>query len=94
MHDIVRYIANDKPGAARQVIEAIINTCEALQVMPEMGRIIENVRDREMFMLPIHRYTNYLVFYDRPSESTVRILHIIDGRRDLPTLFESWNDMQ
>src|SRR5258706_14077685 len=87
--DLDRYanrIARDDPDAARRLINAAENTCDALVLQPQMGHQ-EGFRKRAgVRSWRVKGFENYLIFYQVTSD-TVDILRLIHGARDLPKLF-------
>jgi plasmid stabilization system protein ParE len=85
---IYAFIARDNPGAAESVLDAIDATFEQLVRQPECGVIYptRHPRLRDVRMLPVHSYPNYLIFY-RLELDAIRILYVVHGARHLPRLF-------
>jgi hypothetical protein len=57
--------------------------------MPSMGREIEELGHLNLFVHPVGKYKNYLLFYV-PDEAGIAVAHVVDGRRSLPRLFSEW----
>lgn len=88
LEEIYHYISRqDAPGKAGHVLDAIENAFESLSENPERGAYPDELlalgsRDyREIFFKP------YRIVY-RVIESTVYVLLIADGRRDMQSLLQ------
>ena len=77
--EILAYISQDKPGAAREVYETIKQQVGLLSETPRIGRPGRVRGTRE---LVISR-TPYLVAY-RVTATTVTILRVLHGARQWP----------
>jgi plasmid stabilization system protein ParE len=71
----VRHIQQDKPAAARNVAQALIECVEQLAAFPGLGRPGEVQGTRELVSPP------YVIVY-RSSEETLEILYIWHGAQD------------
>lgn len=80
--EIWQHIAQDSESAADRFIDLLIHYFEILGENPRAGRRRDDLR-RGYRSFPVG---NYLIFY-RIGRPGVRIMSIIHGRRDLPTLF-------
>ena len=58
--DVLSYIAKDNPSAAARVASQIDHTIQLISQFPELGRVKYRASVR---MLPIRRYSQYLLFY-------------------------------
>ena len=87
--DIYRHIARDNPSAAERVLTAIETTFTHLVQQPEIGVLYptRNPGMRDVRMLPVSGFNQYLVFY-RLEGDAVRVLHVVHGARHLPRLFQ------
>ena len=85
LEEIFSYIARDSPTNARRVFVKLRTRAESLTTLPHRGRFVPELRDlspepwREILERP------YRLIY-RISESTVFIMAVLDGRRDLEDL--------
>jgi len=85
LEEIFSYIARDSPINARRVLTKLRTRAEGLTTLPHRGRVVPELRDlsleswREILERP------YRLIY-RISESTVLIMAVLDGRRDLEDL--------
>lgn len=86
--DIYAHIAEDNPAAAERVLEAVEATFAQLAMQPESGVLYpsRNPRMKDVRMLPVSGFSNYLVFY-RIADDAVRVLYVVHGARHLPRLF-------
>jgi toxin ParE1/3/4 len=76
LETIYDYIAEDRPEAARKVIDGIVAKVETLEVFPERGYSFENVR----ILLYGHYRIAYLIL---GPERDVEILGIYHGALNL-----------
>lgn len=83
--DIAVHIARDSPANARRVVERLRKRAEALRRFPERGRKVPELVEisvseyRELVSAP------YRIYYTVDGK-IVRVLAIIDSRRDLGDL--------
>jgi toxin ParE1/3/4 len=84
LDDIWDYIAEDDPIAADGFIDQLYSVCERLAFSPLVGRQREEFR-RDLRSFP---HGNYLIFYI-PRGTTVEIIRIIHGNRDLKSAFDN-----
>jgi toxin ParE1/3/4 len=81
------YIAAENPARAQAFIEHVRDRCRLLRSFPLMGRARPEFAhvDPAMRSIPVKPVT---VFYRNVDEHRlVEILRVIDGRRDLGTIF-------
>ena len=85
---IYAFIARDDPQAAERVLAAVEKTFDQLARQPQGGVSYptRQAKLREVRMLPVDGFANYLVFY-RLVPDAVRILYVVHGARHLPRLF-------
>ena len=85
---IYAFIARDNPAAAEKVLDAVDATFEQLARQPECGVIYptRNPQLKDVRMLPVNGFPNYLVFYRIEAEA-VRVLYVLHGARHLARLF-------
>jgi len=84
LDEILTYIAQDSPRAARGVLEEALGTAEGLATLSERGRIVPELEDpsiREVFI------GNYRLLYE-VTPTDVSILAILHGARD----FAKWRE--
>ena len=74
---IFRRIAKDNPTAAREIVKAIYDGCEALKDFPYRGRSGRMIGRRELIFSP------YIAVY-RVKENAVEISRIYHGAQDWP----------
>ncbi len=78
--EIVDYISQDKPSAAKKWIEEIFLKVEQLKLSPQIGRIVPEIPDSQFRELI---YGNYRVIY-RLEIKQISILTIRHGKQILP----------
>lgn len=85
LQSIVEYIAEDDIHAARSVLAKLEQTAQALTTMPLRGRVVP-----ELDAFGIHVYRELVVppwrIVYRISAKTVRVLAVVDSRRNLEDL--------
>lgn len=91
--DIAYAIAEDNLSASDRFVSAVGAAFQQLADIPGMGvvRDYQNPSLRGARMWPVPGFRNYLIFYTA-TEDKLRILRVIHGARDLPTLFAPDND--
>ena len=84
LDEIYSYVARDSVNRAGDVLDRILDGIEVLQTIPSAGRVREEfgVDIRSIPTPPVVAF--YRVLGD---EARVQILRVIDGRRDLGTVF-------
>ena len=84
LDEIYSYVARDSVNRAGVVLDRILDRIEVLRAMPSAGCV------REEFGANIRSIPSppFVVFYRvLGDEARVQILRVIDGRRDLGTVF-------
>jgi len=84
LDEIFSYVARDSINRAGDVLDHILDRIEVLRTMPSAGRV------REEFGVDIRSIPTppFVVFYRvLGNEASVQIVRVIDGRRDLGTVF-------
>jgi plasmid stabilization system protein ParE len=82
LEEIVSYIAADSPINAQNLLTRLRRKTESLEVAPLRGRVVPELAQfgirtwRELLAKP------YRIVY-RVAQRTVRVLAVLDGRRDL-----------
>ncbi|OGL77124.1 hypothetical protein A3J43_02265 [Candidatus Uhrbacteria bacterium RIFCSPHIGHO2_12_FULL_54_23] len=94
--EIARYIAADNRDVANDFLIALQDTCTHFAVMPERGRrygwkhsALKDVR----VMRVSKTFGAYLIFY-LPTKDGVRIIRILHGARDFPTMFGTLSNVR
>jgi plasmid stabilization system protein ParE len=83
MDEILGYIAEESPGAAEHVLEAIDSMAESLSELSERGRVVPEIGDpsiREVFVF------RYRMLY-QVGDDQVRVLGVIHGAMDFAARF-------
>lgn len=79
---LIRFIAMDDPGQARQILQRLHEKADTLTDFPERGRVVPEIRavglhsHREIISSP------WRIIY-RIEGARVIVLAVLDGRRDL-----------
>jgi len=84
LDDILGYIAQDSPQAARAVLKKVLDTTEALSTLSERGRIVPEIDDPSIREVFVH---SYRLIYEVNREE-VAVLAILHGARD----FAKWRE--
>ena len=86
LRGIAAYIGQDRPGAARRVLQALRETFRRIAANPQVGTSCEEMSPGLRCFTaksPAHRY----VILFRPSDSArVEIVAVLDGAQDWPSL--------
>lgn len=83
--EIFDYIAQDSKEAAKQVVRQIQQTGRMLCDLPTIGRSIYNLDVPNIRIIPVRKFSNYVVVY-MYTEDTIFIVRILNGKRDIPTI--------
>ena len=78
--EIGRYIARDKPEAARRWVERLRQRAQAAAEMPRSGRAVPEVDREDVREVLVRRYR--IVYQIHASE--IRVLTVFEGHRLLP----------
>jgi toxin ParE1/3/4 len=78
--EIYLYIAKDNRSAADRVINQIEHTIELIEKSPRIGRLKYR---QSVYMVPVRRYPQYLLFYTIEGDEIV-ILNVRHGARQRP----------
>jgi toxin ParE1/3/4 len=84
LEEILSYLEEHSPPAAERFAVAFNERCRLLAELPEMGRRRDEIRPGVRSVV-IERY---VAFY-KITDTSVAILRVVFGRRDLDALFES-----
>jgi toxin ParE1/3/4 len=89
LHEIWIYIAQDNPGAAWQVVDAVFETFQTLSESPLIGkRVLTKAQSlKGVRWFPVTKYPNYMIFY-RPFDDCIQVHHVFHGARDLVELLK------
>lgn len=85
---IAEYIAGENPDAAERVLDAVENKCNQLLENPRMGAECNDLADglRQFWVSPYP----YVLFY-RIIDEGIRLIRVLHGHRDIPSVFRSEN---
>jgi toxin ParE1/3/4 len=90
IHNILDYLEQETGSdrIRRRFLVAFESTCQLLSTHPEIGRCEDPVRPEtgEVRRFPLEHFDKYLVFYTL-SKSTLRVVRVLHGSRDLATRF-------
>ncbi len=78
--EIGRYIARDKPEAARRWVERLRQRAQAATAMPRSGRKVPEIDRDDVREVLVRRYR--IVYQIHASE--IRVLAVFEGHRLLP----------
>jgi len=78
LDEVLSYIAQDSPVAARKVAEDLIEATSTLSTLTERGRVVPELEDPTVRELLVH---SYRVIYQVRRED-VRILALVHQARD------------
>ncbi len=78
--EIVDYIAQDKPTAAKRWINEVFKKVEKLKSSPQIGRVVPEISDNQFREII---YGNYRIIY-RIEIKRISILTIRHGKQILP----------
>ena len=77
--DIQAYVLRDDPGAAEELVDALIDRSRRLETLSDRGALPRDLRLRRAgYRYVVHG--DYLIFY-KVLPSQVRVYRVIHGRR-------------
>lgn len=79
------YSAQDNPGAADGVEQAIYTACERLAESPLMGSVRKDLTPLPVRFRLLTPYPNYFVVYD-PAATPLQVIRILHRARNIRTL--------
>lgn len=85
LFDIWSFIAEDNPGAADRVEEAVFRACDFLADSPRAGRMRNDLTALPLRFWVVQPYSNYRIAYDS-EKKPLQIIRILHAARDLPTI--------
>jgi plasmid stabilization system protein ParE len=85
IRDIVGYIRQRNPEAARKARLELRQAMQRLAEFPYMGHLREDLTSEPLQFWTVY---SYLIAY-RPDETSLTIIRIVHGARDLGLLFRS-----
>jgi toxin ParE1/3/4 len=77
LRGIVRYVSQDKPIAAKNLVALLKDKCKLLGPFPEMGELREDI----MPSLRAFSVGQFVIYY-LPTGAGVRIERVVHGARD------------
>ncbi len=84
LREIWRYIAAENSAAADRLLLRIGDKLQILRDFPGVGTLRDDIRPGLRMLVE----GNYLLLYEHDAANdTVELVSVIDGRRDLRTLF-------
>ena len=86
LREIVDFIAEDSPAAARRFLTKLREEIGRVAAHPAIGHLRKDLTDRPLRFWPVARY---LVIYRQDSEAPVEIVRVLHGARDVAALLES-----
>ncbi len=81
---IVRYIAEDNPTAARRMGETILNKAGMLGSFPQLGNVFRKLNRDDVREISVPPYR--IIYHVRDADRSVRILKVWHGARQEPEL--------
>jgi toxin ParE1/3/4 len=82
---ILEYIAADRPSHAFELFEDIRKRASSLQLFPEKGRVVPELRDQGILQYRELIVSPWRIIY-RISERSVYVLSVLDLRRNVEDL--------
>jgi len=88
LEEIAVYIAGDSLDAAMRFLDAAQSTISSLFESPHRGALLrtQNERLSGVRWVPVAGFNTYMVFYQ--SDTEVRVIRVLHGARDLPSIFD------
>jgi plasmid stabilization system protein ParE len=80
--EIINYIAQDNPYAAKKIKAEFNDAFKKLSHMPHMGHTRQDLTDKPLRFWPVH---SYLIVYN-PESKPLAIVRVLSGYRDITDL--------
>ena len=80
--EILEFIQDDRPDAARKVVRDILRATAHLNRQPRSGKVVRELREQGVTQYREISVWPYRVIYAIRTQS-IEILAVLDGRRDL-----------
>jgi len=85
LREIIEFIREDSPNAARRVLQELRETMRKLARMPGMGHLRQDLADESLRFWPIY---SYLIIF-RPETKPLEIVRILRGSRDVLSILQT-----
>ena len=85
LRNIIEYIAEDNPANASKVFKKIKQKVSSLYILPERGRIVQELRDQGILQYRELMISPWRVIY-RISGKSASVLSILDSRQNIEDL--------
>ena len=85
LREIIEFIREDSPNAARRVLGEFRETMRKLARMPGMGHLRQDLADESLRFWPIY---SYLIIF-RPETKPLEIVRVLRGSRDVLSILQS-----
>lgn len=82
LRNIIEYIARDSPANASKVFKKMRQKASSLYILPERGRIVQELRDQGILLYRELIISPWRVIY-RISGKSVYVLSILDSRQNI-----------
>lgn len=82
LRNIIEYIAEDSPANASNVFKKIKQKASSLYILPERGRIVQELQDQGILQYRELIISPWRVIY-RISGGSVYVLSILDSRQNI-----------
>lgn len=82
LRNIIEYIAEDSPVNASNIFEKIRQKASSLHILPERGRIVQELRDHGILQYRELIISPWRIIY-RISGESVYVLSILDSRQNI-----------
>ncbi|GAA6614890.1 type II toxin-antitoxin system RelE/ParE family toxin [Scytonema sp. NUACC26] len=87
LDEICEYIARTNSKAASKLFDEIRKKCKLVADFPNMGKSYERLAPNLRGFV----FKDYLIFY-YPREDGIDVVHVVNGYRDLESLFSDSDD--
>ena len=85
--EVVGYLADEAtPALSVRFENEVIEAYNLIAANPEIGRLRKDLPQPEIRSLVLHRFENYILFY-QVRRNDVFFLRLLHGARNLPDLF-------
>ena len=86
IRDVASYLAIYNPDIARQFEAELWDAFVRVRYNPEIGALLSGYSQPVRFLRVSQRFRKYLVFYRRVDETSLQVVRVLHGARDLTSL--------
>ncbi len=94
--EILDFLLKDNVEIANSFVNDFEYTCDMLLGMPKMAcEVAGDIQDMSEFLVGVRKWSmkkfkQYVIFY-KEDNGEILIFRVINGRRDIPSIFSEWD---